>query len=414
MYQSRKSSALMQLTCPLLMIAAVVALQACSSKKLISIYDPTYVEQLQVEADADNLVLPPGLNLRTSDEFILPEKIDARMREYAQIFGIFADDGDFFFRNDGQGGYWLTVRASAEPLWLGLKEFFRVEGLEVDYENFAVGEMRTRWAENLARNQFPDAIFHHADRYLIQVLPASEKGWLNVHLRHQGVYRDLRTIADGPVSDQPPADEAGKKRSKKSSKKSSKKRSKKRDEVISSYLRTRQASWLPGASEPQHAIEMLTRLTVFLGAPARDKKRKQSRGITGVLGRIYLERSEFGDISLVVGDNQSRTYFYVERVLKALPQFDGVNGEEKPDRILFTVDNRENLDPSLPGSLYLYFLRSGEYIKLLLFDQQDNIINPILAEGVYRLIADGLRPKYIEVDLQGIDLIDTKSIGTGE
>ena len=374
--------------------ALAMALNSCGSRKLAKLYDPTYVEQLEAESSNEDLTLPPGLSHNTSDEFAIPGKISQLLEEYESIFSIFSDNRNFAFRTDGKGEYWLTSRADPASLWVGLKEFFRIEGLEINYENVAVGEMRTGWAENLARNRFHDAVFHHADRYLVQLLPSSETGWVNVHVRHQGALRDLRAVAEAREKaegeDGIPRPESG---------------AGKRDEIVEARLRARAATWQPSPSESRLALEMLTRIAIFLGSSPEKAKELRRKHVTGVLGRIYLERSEFGDISLVIGDSQARAWLYTRRALDSLEQFGRIGAKGKPDRLSFSIRSHDGLDAALPEDLYLSFNRHGERIKLLLYDQQENIVNPLLAEALYRMLAKALRPKYVEIEME---LYDTR------
>ena len=364
-------------------------LSACQSRKLTDIYDPTYVEQLDQELSGNPLILPPGLTKDTSDEFNVPEKINARLEEYRQIFGIFSHGDNFSFQTNDQGEHWLRVRADVARIWLGIKEFFRVEGLEVDHEQYAIGEMRTSWTKNLARNRYYETPFSYADRYLIYVIPEVQKGWYSVRLRHQGVVRDLRQ-AD---TDDPKAKEK-----------------KAEDDVVQNYLRAQKTTWQKRPSEPSLELEMLTRMVIFLGLPDQQAQDKILNNFTGILGRIYLERSEFGDVSLVVGDNLPRTYFYVRQALREMDQFIAVNDLRQPEEISFTINNRRGLSEQLPERLILLFARSSEFIKLLLFDDQKNIVNPVLSEDVYRLLVGELRPNYRQIDFDDLELIDTKNL----
>ncbi len=207
---------------------------------------------------------------------------------------------------------WLVIKGSAQQVWPRLREFFLQNGFLIKREDPRIGIIETGWAENRAdipqdfitRNisKLFDSIYSSAtrDKYRIRLEEGVEPGTTELYLTHRGA-EEVANSSDGSSTS---------------------------------------TVWAPRPADPELEVEMLRRLTIFLGVE-ENKARTLFAKRKNRIERAQLTRNGSGDAKLTVRESFARAW---RRTGLAL------------DRVGFTVEDRDR-------SRGLYYVRYIDPLK---------------------------------------------------
>lgn len=221
---------------------------------------------------------------------------------------------------------WLVIKGSVAQVWPRLREFFLQNGFLIKREDPRIGIIETGWAENRAdipqdfitRNisKLFDSIYSSAtrDKYRIRLEEGTEVDTTELYLTHRGA-EEVASSSDGGSTG---------------------------------------TVWSPRPADPELEVEMLRRLTIFLGVE-ENKARTLFAKRKNRIERAQLTRSGSGEAKLTVKENFARAW---RRTGLAL------------DRVGFTVEDRDR-------SRGLYYVRYIDPLKDSNAKREEGILDKI-------------------------------------
>lgn len=301
----------------------LAAVSGCAS------FQPDTEPKYEGARERPNLEIPPELAAPELDEtYAIPQeggRVSAsQMDEPRRGVGAVVVEGDVVpgyesieVRRDG-AIRWLEVRQPPEVLWPRLREFWRLQGLNLKIDNPKIGLMQTDWAENRAGltegsfRRFLGKIYDAGtrDRYRIRV-ERTNAGGSSIFLTHQGA--EEAEVGDDPVI----------------------------------------VKWKMRPSDPELEAIMSARLMVFLGEQEEVARRvvgrttedKQASAVEVRLATVD------GEPVLTYGESLSRAWIRVSIALDRLGMIvDEFNRSE--GRFYFTYVARDDQQSSFFASLF--------------------------------------------------------------
>lgn len=292
-------------------------------------FAPNTEPEYESARERPNLEIPPELTAPELDEtYAIPPEggrvTASQMDDPGTRRGAVVVEGDVLpgydsieVRRDG-AVRWLEVGQPPEVLWPRLREFWRVQGLNLKIDSPKIGLMETDWAENRAGltqgsfRRFLGKIYDAGtrDKYRLRVERLGTGGSA-IFVTHQGAVED--DAGDDPVI----------------------------------------VKWRIRPSDPELEAIMSARLMVFLGEQEEVAQRVIERAAEeqqASVAEVRLETIE-GEPVLTYGEKFSRAWIRVSIALDRLGMIvDEFNRSE--GRFYFTYEPREEERASFFGSLF--------------------------------------------------------------
>ncbi|MCC7546587.1 MAG: outer membrane protein assembly factor BamC [Burkholderiales bacterium] len=176
---------------------------------------------------------------------------------------------------------WLVVDASAESVWLVLREFWQEQGFILALEDQGLGIMETDWAENRAKipqsflrdmiGKVVDQVYSspEMDRFKTRIERSTGGGGTEIYITHRGAYEMY--VADANVR------------------------------------QSGRTVWQPRAADPDLEAEMLTRLMMRLGT-TQETAQASVKNTTVQQPRATLGKVADGGTVLVLKDDFDRAW----------------------------------------------------------------------------------------------------------
>ncbi len=309
----------------MVVVSAVVftALAGCSKNfdTLVPDRRPDYRQS----AVAQPLEIPPDLTSSTIDDTLMVPEINpagsAKLSAYAQERAgaqpqakkaetVLPPQPGVTVLQDGNQR-WLAVTAPADQVWPKTRDFWISIGFNLKRDDPTIGIMETDWVENRAdipedglRNilkKYVDILYSAPtrDKFRTRLERSADGNSTDIYVTHYGV----EEVAVGGTT----------------------------ASSSNAYI------WQRRPSNPELEAEMLSRLTVYLGAAEKRAEAQQARTATSTGPRVRLVQ-EGGESRLVVSEDYSRAWRLVGLAL------DGSNyavEEQNRSQGLYVVEYRD-------------------------------------------------------------------------
>lgn len=192
---------------------------------------------------------------------------------------------------------WLVIKATPQQVWPRVRDFFVQNGFLITADNPSIGIMETDWAEDRSKisqgflNRMFGGIFGGLydsglrDKYRVRMEKGVEDNTVEIYIAHRGLKEVLQgsdNYEEGTV-------------------------------------------WVPRASDPELEVEMLKRLMIYLGMPAK-KVNKTVAAARQSAPRATIATDTKGIESIVLQQDFSRAWRYTGMAL---------------DRVGFSVEDRD-------------------------------------------------------------------------
>ncbi len=281
------------------------------------------------------LEIPPDLTSSTIDDTLLVPELNpagsASLSTYASERGgpqsrarapeaVLPPQPGITLEQDGNQR-WLAIAAPTDQVWSKVREFWTSNGFVLKRDDPTIGIMETDWVENRADipqdglrgllKKYLDILYSAPtrDKFRVRLERASDDKVTDLYLTHYGV----EEVAVGGTS----------------------------ASASNAYI------WQRRPSDPELEAEMLSRLTVYLGASERRAETEQARAAATAGPRTRLVE-QGGESQLVIDEDYSRAWRLVGLAL------DGSNyavEEQNRGQGLYVVEYRDpEKENQKPGS----------------------------------------------------------------
>jgi outer membrane protein assembly factor BamC len=308
-----------------LSIAVALMLTGCSRSfdTLVPDRRPDYRQS----AISQPLEIPPDLTASTIDDTLIVPEMNptgsASLSAYAQERGdsqarrptaVLPSQPGITMQQDGNQR-WLVIEAPADQVWPKVREFWTSNGFVLKRDDPTIGIMETDWVENRADipqdglrgllKEYLDVLYSAPtrDKFRTRLERSADEGNTEVYLTHYGVEEVTMGGASASASN--------------------------------TYM------WQRRPSSPELEAEMLSRITVYLGASEKRAEVEQARASVTPAGPRTRLIEEGGESRLLINEDYSSAWRLVGLAL------DGSNyavEEQNRSQGLYVVEYR---DPEL-------------------------------------------------------------------
>lgn len=310
-----------------MILSVAVALMLAGCSKSFDTLLPDRRPDYRQSTVAQPLEIPPDLTASTIDDTLVVPEINpagsASLSAYAQERGgsrtrqpaaVLPPQPGITMRQDGNQR-WLVITAPADQVWPKVREFWTSNGFVLKRDDPTIGIMETDWVENRADipqdglrgllKQYLDVLYSAPtrDKFRTRLERGVDGGNTEVYMTHYGV----EEVAVGGAS----------------------------ASATNTYM------WQRRPSNPELEAEMLSRLTVYLGASEKRAEVQQAKANVAPAGPRTRLVEEGGESRLLINENYSSAWRLVGLAL------DGSNyavEEQNRSQGLYVVEYR---DPEL-------------------------------------------------------------------
>ncbi|MFZ1827778.1 MAG: outer membrane protein assembly factor BamC [Candidatus Competibacteraceae bacterium] len=313
-----------------LVTAVAIALSGCS--KSFDTLLPDRRPDYRQSTISQPLEIPPDLTASTIDDTLIVPEINpsgsASLSAYAKERGgpqpqaqqaeaVLPPQPGVTVQQDGDQR-WLVVVAPADQVWPKVREFWISTGFALKRDDPTIGIMETDWVENRADipqdgvrsllKKYLDVLYSAPtrDKFRTRLERSADGRNTEVYLTHYGV----EEVASGGSG----------------------------ASTTSTYR------WQQRPPSPELEVEMLKRLTVYLGAAEKRTEIQQAKGGPAAVSGLRVQLvEEGGESRLLISEDYSRSW---RRVGLALDSSNYAVEEQNRAQGLYVVEYR---DPELEG-----------------------------------------------------------------
>ncbi len=370
-------------------VALVMGVAACSltPENLLPDRRPDYRQSRLTNP----LEIPPDLTASTLDDtLVVPELIPASSARFSDYASERKPSGQLAaaqsvlptftaIKMERQGEKrWLVAQQPPEVLWPRVREFWLQNGLALDREDPRIGLMETQWAEN--RADIPeDGIRAILKRVLDFAYSAPTRDKFRTRLERVDEGTEIYLTHYGMI-----------------------------ETVVGHQKENPQTRWQPRPSDPELVTEMLNRLMLHLGAPARAEQLAQASTPLRVTPttKARLGQTPDGQTTLIVDATYDQTWRMVGLALESnnfvIEDQDRRQGRYAVEYRLPEADPKPGLlsriafwrdTPPPQGIRYQVRLaRVGEQTFVVMQDAQGQPDNSAKAQQILELLLKTLSP----------------------